>query len=361
MRVSERGCDVLVAGLGAMGSAVAYHLARRGARVVGIDRYAPPHDRGSTHGESRIIREAYYEGPEYVPLVQRAYELWEELERDMGRSLLTRTGALMLGAPESELIRGSRRSAEEHGIPHELLDREALARRFPIFSPGPETVGLLEARGGVLDPEACVRAHLDAARAHGAVLRTGEPMIAWSADAHGVAVLTSRGRLHADHLVLAVGPWLPELVPGLPLEVERQVMLWFEPRVHPEAFAPGWCPVFLWETDPDHLYYGFPDLGSGVKVARHHGGETGRVDELEEEVLEEDVEQLRGFLRRHLPAADGRLLRGAVCRYTNTPDHHFLLARHPDHPRVHLVSPCSGHGFKFASAIGERTAEEVMG
>lgn len=268
--------DVAVAGLGAMGSAAAFHLARRGARVLGLDALTPPHDRGSSHGESRIIREAYYEHPAYVPLVRRAHALWRELEGLTRRSLLRTTGILNLGAPASGLIRGVLRSVEEHGVPHERLDPAELRRRFPQLRPGPDTVAVYEERAGVLDPEGCVRAHLDAARAEGAEIRFGEAVRAWREDGEGVEVVTDLGRYRAGELVLCVGPWLAGLLPGLPVTVERQTTHWFLPRESPEALSPGRFPAFLWETEPGTYFYGMPDLGGGVKAARHHGGRRAR-------------------------------------------------------------------------------------
>jgi sarcosine oxidase len=351
--------DVVVAGLGAMGSAAACHLAGGGARVLGLDRHSPPHALGSSHGETRIIREAYFEHPAYVPLVQRAYRLWEELEGVTGRTLVRRTGALMLGSPESSLIHGALASAAMHGLPHERLDPRELRRRFPAFRLGEEMVAVLEAQAGILDPEGCVAAHLEVARAQGAELRPEEPVLAWRHDARGVEVTTARGRYRAGHLVLAVGPWLADLVPTLPFPVERQVMLWFRPRGAPADFAPGRFPAFLWELPEGQLFYGMPDLGNGVKAARHHGGETGTAHTVDASLRAEDVEEVRRFLQRHIPGAAGELLRGVVCRYTNSPTGHFLIDRHPESERVLLVSPCSGHGFKFASVVGEVVADLV--
>lgn len=349
--------DVLVAGLGAMGSAVAYHLARRGVRVLGIDRFTPPHPHGSSHGETRIIREAYHEHPAYVPLVQRAYQLWEALEAEAGRPLLRRTGALMLGASDSALVLGAAHSAQLHHRPFERLDADQIGRRFPVMRPDPEAVAVYEPGAGILDPEGCVAAHLQAATAHGARLRFDEEVQRWAEDGRGVEVTTTRGRFRAGALVLCVGPWLPELVPRLGLQVERQVMFWFRPQAEPERFLPGQFPAFLWEAGPELMFYGVPDVGGGVKVARHHGGQISDLDSLDRDVREADVAQVRGFLERHIPAASGTLLRGAVCRYTNTADSHFLIDRHPDGSATWVVSPCSGHGFKFASVIGEVLAD----
>ncbi|MGI9180967.1 MAG: N-methyl-L-tryptophan oxidase [Longimicrobiaceae bacterium] len=351
--------DVIIAGLGAMGSAAAFHLARRGLRVLGLDRHTPPHELGSSHGESRVIREAYFEHPAYVPLVQRAYELWAELEEQTGQKLLRITGALMLGTPEREVVTGALRSAQLHDLPHERLAAGEVRRRFPVLHPSPDQVGVYEPRAGVLFPEACIQAHLDAARAHGAALRFAEPLTRWRPTGEGVEVLTPWDRYHADALVLAVGAWLPGLMPWLPLEVARQVLHWLRPARDAEAFAPERCPVFLWETAPGRIFYGIPDLGGGVKVALHHGGERSPLEQVRREVGEEEVAAVRGLLDQYVPAAAGELLRSSVCLYTNTPDGHFLIDRHPEHPAVWLASPCSGHGFKFSGAIGELLAQRI--
>lgn len=353
-----RPFDVIVVGLGAMGSATAFHLARRGRRVLGLDQFRPPHALGSSHGESRIIREAYFEHPAYVPLVQRAYQLWEDLERGSGRPLLRTTGGLMIGIPGSVVVAGAQHSAQTHRLAHERLTAAQVHERFPALRPGADMGAVWEPRAGVLDPEACVAAHLRTAQAHGATLRFDEPVRAWKPAGPGVAVLTDRSRYEASRLVLAAGPWLPALLPPppLPLRVERQVMFWFEPAHHPERFGPGQCPVHLWEYEPGRFFYGFPDLGRGVKVAFHHRGEETGPEAVRREVAEDEIATMRAVLRRFLPEAAGRLLKTAVCLYTRTPDEHFLIDTLPEHPRVLALSPCSGHGFKFSSVVGEIAA-----
>jgi sarcosine oxidase len=352
--------DVIVLGLGVMGAATTYHLARRGARVLGIDRYNPPHEAGSSHGESRIIREAYFEDPSYVPLVRRALELWEELEKQVDGVLLQRTGAIFLGRPEDEVVAGSIRSAQEHGVPIDILAAEAVWKRFPMLRPDPDMVGVLEAGAGVLDAEGCVAALLVAAEERGAVLRTDEPVERWWRSGSGVEVQSSSGRFGADFLVLAAGPWLPDMLPSLPLQVERQTMHWFEPRFLPESLRSPHCPVFLFQTTGG-VFYGVPDQGSGVKAAGHHGGARGRLAELSDgPVTESDIAHVRDFLAKHVPPAAGRVLRSAVCRYTNTPSGKFLVSRLADEEGVWVLSACSGHGFKFAAAIGEAMAQRIL-
>ena len=353
--------DVAVVGLGAAGSATAYELARRGLRVVAFDRWTPPHAHGSTHGRTRIIREAYYEHPLYVPLVQRAYELWARLEQESGRALFRRTGGLMIGPEHGLLVTGARRSAETHAIPHELLDPAQLRQRFPAFQPPADAVALLEPRAGVLFPEACVAAFLGRARQLGADLELGVSVESWSASDQEVTLATSRGTFRAGRAVLAAGPWLPELVPALApvLAVERQLQHWFEPApgASARAFAPDRCPIALWEHAPDRLFYTFPELGDGVKCGVHHEGEITSASGVRRTVSDAETAEARALLAALMPGAAGTLRDLATCLYTNTPDHHFLIDVLPGAERVIVASACSGHGFKFASAVGELVAQ----
>ncbi|MDQ7828018.1 MAG: N-methyl-L-tryptophan oxidase [Armatimonadota bacterium] len=356
--------DAIVLGLGAMGSAAAWQLARRGRRVLGLDRYPPAHDRGASHGRSRIIREAYFEHPAYVPLVQRAYELWAELERACGRLLLLTTGGIMLGRPESVLVRGALASARTHGLAHELLDGREVRRRFPVFQPDDEMAGVLEPRAGVLFPEEAILAALQEAARAGAELHHEEPVLTWAAGPTGVAVRTARGDYEAGLLVLTPGPWAPHLLAelGLELTVQRQVVPWFRPAALPEAFAPERCPIYIWMVG-ERLYYGFPQLGdSGVKIAEHvTAGAPTTAETVRREVDPREVEALReAFVRRYMPAADGRLLDVTTCLYTMTPDAHFVIDSHPDHPNVVVACGFSGHGFKFAPVVGEILADLAL-
>ena len=350
--------DAIIVGLGAMGSAVASQLARRGGRVLGLDRFAPPHALGSSHGQTRIIREAYFEHPVYVPLVQRAYELWLELEQQTGLSLFRQTGGLMIGRPDSAVVAGAKRSAQEHSLQHAVLTAAEARSRFPALQPRDDMIAVWEPRAGILFPERCVGAHLTMARKHGAELRSDEPAVSWEDDGGGVRVVTSKGAYRAGQLVLTAGSWIPSLLHELklPLAVERQVQFWFEPK-HPMQFRPDRCPIHIWEHEPGRFFYGFPDLGEGVKVACHHEGDRVDPDSINRDVRAEDVEAMRAIVRQFLPDADGPVRSAVVCMYTNTPDGHFFIDQHPRHPRVWIVSPCSGHGFKFSSVVGEVMAE----
>jgi sarcosine oxidase len=351
--------DVIVVGLGAMGSATVHQLAKNGHRVLGIDRFAPPHAMGSSHGRSRIIREAYFEDPRYVPLVQRAYECWTALEAETGATLFRQTGGLMIGRPETEIVSGARLSAELHSLTHELLTAEQLQARFPAFRLSDDTVGVLEPRAGVLDPERAITAALAAATARGAAIRCNEPMLSWTATPSGVEVRTANGVYHAAKLVLTVGAWTTSAVRelALPLVPQRNVLYWFTAANNPDAFGPDRFPIFLHEFAPGCTWYGFPDTGDGVKVALHHWGDDVNPDAMRRTVEASETEFVRSLLRQFLPDADGPLRETAVCMYTNAPDGHFVIDTHPDHAAVTVASPCSGHGFKFSSAIGELLAQ----
>ncbi len=352
--------DVAVLGLGAMGSAALRHLARAGLNVAGIERFESPHAHGSSHGGSRIIREAYFEDPRYVPLVQRAYDEWAALERDTGRSLTLTTGGVMIGSRGGVLVAGAIASAEAHALPYELLDATALHDRFPAFRPASHMVGVWEPRAGVLFPEECIAAHLEAAARAGASIETNAGVTSWRATGGEVEITTDRGITRARQLVLATGAWLGSHLSAscLPITIERVVQAWFEP-VRTENLAPERCPITIWEYEENLFFYAFPLLNGAVKAALHHQGEATDPDRVRRDVAAEEIERIRDPLSRHMPDAAGRWLDAKTCMYTNTPDEHFVLDRHPDHPEVLIVSACSGHGFKFASAIGAVIAELV--
>ena len=351
--------DIAVIGLGAMGSAALLALARRGIPTVGLEQFRPPHPLGSTHGRSRVIREAYYESPAYVPLVRRAAELWEALERDSGQSLLRRTGGLMLGPIGGPLVSGSHESARAHEVPFEVLEAAEIRSRFPVFLAPAGTIGILEQRAGFLDPEACIECALRLAVQAGAEVRLETPVTAWRRSRDGLVLTTPSGMVECGAAILAAGPWAASRLQGagIPLAVERQVMFWFQPRRHPERFGPDQMPVFIWEWAPGRLFYGIPDHGEGIKVAKHHEGEAVTPEGVMRTVNEEEVAEIRAILRETMPDAEGALRDAVTCLYTNTPDQHFVLGFHPDEPRLIVASPCSGHGFKFASVIGEIVAD----
>ncbi len=357
--------DTIIIGLGAMGSAAAYQLARRGARVLGLERFTPTHDQGSSHGQSRIIRQAYYENPSYVPLLLRAYELWAEIEREAGETLLTITGGLMIGEAGSKIVSGSIRSAQEHRLQHDLLDAADIRRRFPQLTPSPNIIALYERPGGVLYPEAAIKAYLRRAAAHGALLRFEEPALSWDAPASGdrVRVTTALGSYEAARLVIAAGAWAPELLRalGLPLTVKRNVLYWFEPDGGREPFLPDRCPVYLWEAEDGSSFYGFPALGGspdGVKVAFHNFGPLCTPATIDRQVHAGEIAHIRDWMAERIPTLSrGAFLDARTCMYTLTPDMDFVLGLSPQHPQVVIASPCSGHGYKFASVVGEIVAD----
>jgi len=351
--------DVIVAGLGAMGSATAFQLARRGSQVLGLDRLHPPHTFGSSHGQSRIIREAYFEHPLYVPLVQRAYELWAELGKASGQRLLLQTGGLMIGLPDGVVVKGTLASAQTHHLRHELLPVEDVRRRFPAIDPRDDMVAVFEPRAGVVFPELCVQAHLRFAQESGATLKFNETVTGWSDSGDSLEVKTAQGVYRCRLLVISAGSWAKELIPELPVVVERQVLVWFEQHA-PQLFSPEHCPIYLFEYERNRYFYGFPELGTGVKIARHHEGSAVDPNLVSREVHPEEIKSLHELVRSFLPELAGKALEAVVCLYTNMPDEHFLIDWHPKNPRVLVCSPCSGHGFKFSSAIGEIAADLIL-
>ena len=335
-----------------MGSAVARALARAGLRVAGCDAYQPPHDKGSSHGESRIIRAAYFEDPVYVPLARRALDLWRELEAESGDALLRVTGGLNIGPAEGMLVRGALASVHTHGIAHEQIDSAELQRRFPALRSATDDVAVWEPEAGVLDPEACVAALAESARRAGADLHTNSALISWKHGEHAVQVRTAHGDFQTRTLILTLGAWLPDFPVQLPLRVTRQSMFWFE-TLDALLHSPDRLPHYLIEFEPGRVFYGFPDLGHGLKCAIHHEGSNTLPDQVDRALHNDEVDRVRSLLERYIPRASGPLLRHATCLYTNSPDGHFVIDRDPAAPDVWLFSACSGHGFKFAPALAE--------
>ena len=357
--------DVIVAGVGGMGSAAAYHLARRGRRVLGLERFSIPNEMGSSHGVSRIIRLAYFEHPSYVPLLRRSYELWRELEAGTPGRLLQMTGCLHVGAPGTTVFDGCLRSCHEHGLEHEVLSSQEVMRRFPAYRLPAETMAVLEAEGGFLVPESCIEAHAAGARAAGADLREGEAVLAWEAAGNSVRVRTERGEYEAERLVLTAGSWSGKLARSFQpvLQPERQVLAWLEVR-RPELFEAGAFPVFVMEV-PEGMYYGFPLFAGGppgLKLGRfHHRHQAVDPDQLDRGGAGPDDESLlRDFAASYLPDGAGPAQAMKVCMFTNTPDEHFILDLHPELPQVVLGAGFSGHGFKFCSVVGEILADLAL-
>jgi sarcosine oxidase len=353
--------DVCVIGSGVMGAHAALALADRGAKVLLIDAHAPPHSSGSSHGSTRVIREAYFEDPLYVPLVQRAYDLWHELEVRAANELLTQTGGLMIGSRDGELLQGAVSSALQHGLPFEWLDEQTVREQFPLLRVAPGLEAILEPRAGLIRAEAAVQCAIDLAREANVTVRFNEPVRRWRADGASYRIETGEDAYQAARVVIATGPWIEQLVGGaLKVEVARQPALWFEPRRNHNLFRCDVFPVFLWETAAGPIYYGFPLDRDGFKVARHHEGRATSPESIDRRVLASDEAPLRAFLADAIPDANGRRTRGSVCMYTNTRDNHFVVDRLPTDEGIVVVSACSGHGFKFAPAIAELVAQLAL-
>ncbi len=363
--------DVAVVGLGAMGAAAIYQLARRGVNAIGIDRHSPPHDRGSTHGETRITRQAVGEGEAYVPLVLRAHEIWRELEAETGETLLTQCGCLIVGSGtgaagtrRAAFFATTQRAAERYGIAHEMLSSSEIRHRFPQFTPQDYEMGYFEPGGGYVDPERCVAAQLRRAVELGAVLRTGRNVLAMDDEGAGVRIRTDRGDILAGQVVVAAGSWAPSLLGAQFHEVlspSRQVMHWFpvdEDRL--EDWQNG--PVFIWTHGPlpSDMFYGFPALPGhrSVKTAGEQYDDTTHPDRVERDIGEDESRLMReAHVAGRLLGLAPRAEKSVTCLYTVTPDSHFLIDRHPRNERILVVSPCSGHGFKHSAGIGEAVAE----
>jgi len=342
-----------------MGSAALYHLARQGLRVLGLEQFDLAHDRGSSHGETRLIRRAYFEHPAYVPLIDRSYELWEELEQETSLRLLHRCGLVLGGNASKSVITGVRRTIDAHNLKIERVPSSEWSKRFPAFRPDDNMEVLYESDAGMLEVESCVRAHTDAATRLGATVLTHQSVTDWTCDGTSVTVTTTSAKHAADRLVICGGPWSAMLLRSLklPLTIRRKTIVWFE-NADPIYRRDGGCPVFLFET-PEACLYGFPQIGpDGVKVADHFGDE--RVTDptlVDRTVHPHEEEKFRTLTRRYLPHLGSTITRRSVCMYTMTPDEHFIVDRHPGHSRVAYACGFSGHGFKFAPIIGSILAD----
>ncbi len=352
--------EVIIIGLGAMGSAAADHLSRRGLRVLGLDAHPRGHQLGASHGKSRFIREAYFEKPAYVSLVQRAYGQWRDLEARSRQQLLEITGGLWMGALDSPIVAGARLSAERHGLRHELLDSSEIHRRYPAFRIADDVWGLFEPNAGILKPEACVQAQCQQAEALGARLRFGERVLRWQADGTGVRVETADLSFTADRLVIAAGPWAAKVLAdiNLPMEAHRVYYLHCEPD-QPERFAT--LPLWLIDWAPGVFYYGVPHrAGEGVKFGLHRASSACDPDIVDRAVSDAEIAEFRGAMEALLPGSSHQLLWAESCLYAMTPDTDFILDRHPQHDQVVFGCGFSGHGFKFAPVIGEALADLAM-
>ena len=347
--------DVIVLGVGGMGSATVHHLARRGKRVLGIEQFDIPHVQGSSHGISRIIRLAYYEHPSYVPLLRRAYELWRDLEGHAGEHLLHITGSIDAGPQDGACFNGSRDSCQIHDLPHEVLDGASVNERFPAYRLPAEHAAVFQPDGGFVLSERAIVAHVVTAQALGAVVHGRERVTGWEPSGDGVEVRTDRSTYRADRLVVTAGAWTGSIVPALRRLAlpERQVLAWLQPD-DPSLFQPARFPVFNLEV-PEGRFYGLPiAVVPGFKFGRyHHFEEEVDPDDSDRSVTADDEAMLRQFATTYFPSGAGPTMALRSCMFTNTPDEHFVVGVQPDHPQVVIASPCSGHGYKFASVLGE--------
>ena len=351
--------DVIVVGVGGMGSATSYYLARRGKRVLGLERFGIPHAMGSSHGHTRIIRLAYYEHPSYVLLLKRAYELWREIQQTSGERLLHITESIDAGPEDSWVFKGSWESCKLHDLPHEVLTGAELHRRYPGYHLPADHLALVQPEGGFLTPEKCIVSYVMAAQARGTEIHAHERVLEWEPLEGGVRVRTDRGLYEADKLVVTAGAWdgeLLDVLDGLAVP-ERQVLAWLQPT-RPERFRPDVFPVFNLLVD-EGRFYGFPVFGvPGFKFGKyHHLEEIVDPETVDREAHGYDEQLLRHFAGRYFPDGCGPTMDLQTCMFTNTPDNHFVLDLHPDYPQVSFASPCSGHGYKFASVIGEIMAD----
>ncbi len=351
--------DVIVIGVGGMGSATVYQLAKRGKKVLGLEQFDIPHEQGSSHGINRIIRLAYYEHPSYVPIMKRGYELWRDLEQDTGEKILHITGSIDASHEDDEVFQGSYKSCLEHGLPHEVLDGRELHERFPGYQLPSDYKALFQADGGFLLSERCIVNHVSFAQSLGADVRAREKVLGWTSHKDFVTVTTERGSYEAGALVITAGPWAASLVPSLGSSAipERQALGWFQP-FKPEFFAPERFPVFNMKV-PEGRYYGFPVYGiPGFKIGRyHHLNEQVNPDKVSRDISERDEEVLRACVSSYFPAANGPTMAMKTCLFTNSPDEHFIIGAHPNFENVSFAAGFSGHGYKFCSVIGEIMAD----
>jgi sarcosine oxidase len=368
--------QIIVIGLGAMGSAATYQLAKRGAKVLGIDRFSPPHVYGSSHGDTRITRQAIGEGSEYVPLVLRSYELWEEIERETGTKVLTVTGGLIMSRVEGTMRHGSYffnqtvASAEKYGISHVLLSADEIKKRFPQFKLKGNERGYFEEKAGYLRPELCIKAQLELARRYGAQLAVDEKVLSFSADSdHKVAVKTDKGEYEAEKLIISAGPWVGQLLGenyAQHFTIYRQVLYWFDVEGPISQFEAPNFPIWIWEfgTAVEDLMYGFPAIDGargGIKIASEQYKTATDPDSVSRQISNHEIEEMYNhYVKPHFAGISKRCVKTVSCLYTVTPDHGFVIDTHPDYPQVIVASPCSGHGFKHSAAIGEVLAELVV-
>lgn len=366
--------DTIVLGLGAMGSATVYQLAKRGNKVLGIDQFSPPHIYGSSHGDTRITRQAIGEGEQYTPLALRSYKIWEEIEKETGKKLLDKCGGLIISSGAKTAINhvenffeNTIAAAKKYNIKHEILTATQIRKRFPQFNIKDNESGYYEPHAGFLRPEECVRTQLELSEKYGAEIHESEKVISFIEESGVVRVKTDRGEYEADKLIISAGPWIPTLLDeeySKHFKIIRQVLFWFDVKASIERFEPKNFPIFIWELQGNKQgIYGFPAIdgqNGGVKIASEQYETTTTADTVNREVSREEIKVMyKNFVAPYLSDLSGKCVKAISCLYTVTPDSHFLIDKHPKYPLIILASPCSGHGFKHSAAIGEVLAQLV--
>ena len=354
--------DVIVAGVGSTGSAACYHLAKRGVKVLGLEQFEIPHTQGAHHGHSRAIRQAYYEHPDYVPLLLRAYELWEGLQNITDDPFFHITGGVYFGSDDGDIVPGSLRSARKHGLAHAILTPEEISKRIPAIQADGSHQAFFEDRAGFIIPEIAVTTHANHARRLGATIQSGEKLVSWRNHGDHVEVTTDKSTYNAEQLIITSGAWSAEVAAdlGIKLQVTRQVLAWFQPIGDPSRFAPENFPCWFIETGCPFGHYGFPVLPGdiGLKIAEHKPGDPIDPNAPVENPRPDEIDAFRAVLDQYFPGCAGELVHASTCKYTNSPDSHFIIGPHPKHHgRVSIASGLSGHGFKFSSVIGEILAD----
>ena len=354
--------DVIIIGLGAMGSAASYYLSKNGVKVLGLDTYEPPHKLGSSHGHTRVIREAYHEGTSYVPIVKRAYELWNELDHEIEDKLILEYGGMYLG-DDGKYLSDAKKSAKKYDIPIKEFSSKEIKEKYNILNPPNNFKGLLENRSGAVFPEKAISNFLSKSINNGSSHNYNEKVIGWEKQSKVYKVETDKNNYFAEKLIFSSGAWIKNLVPSLklPVKIERQVLFWFDPIKDKDKFHYSNMPNTGWDLDNGMEFYTQPNIeNKGFKVAMHHNGKFISENDLNRESNADDLSIVQNFLEEYIPLANGKIIDSRVCVYTNTPDLDFIIDFYPNDENIIICSPCSGHGFKFTPAIGEICSELVI-
>ena len=354
--------DVIIIGLGAMGSAASYYLSKNGVKVLGLDTYEPPHKLGSSHGHTRVIREAYHEGTSYVPIVKKAYELWNELDHEIEDKLILEYGGMYLG-DDGKYLSDAKKSAKKYDIPIKEFSSKEIKEKYNILNPPNNFKGLLENRSGAVFPEKAISNFLSKSINNGSSHNYNEKVIVWEKQSKFYKVETDKNNYFAEKLIFSSGAWIKNLVPSLklPVKIERQVLFWFDPIKDKDKFHYSNMPNTGWDLDNGMEFYTQPNIeNKGFKVAMHHNGKFISENDLNRESNADDLSIVKNFLEEYIPLANGKLIDSRVCVYTNTPDLDFIIDFYPNDENIIICSPCSGHGFKFTPAIGEICSELVI-